>query len=82
MTVTHSVLQRDHDTVQIFKHTAFLYFADNSQRPDEGKEYDQLWKLRTVFDTLNKTYAKLYNPWQQFAVDEVIVKFKDRVIFW
>jgi hypothetical protein len=26
----------------------FLHFADNSQRPDEGKEYDQLWKLRIV----------------------------------
>jgi len=26
----------------------FLNFADNSQRPDEGKEYDRLWKLRAV----------------------------------
>ena len=62
-------------------YTASLRFADNTQRPDEGKEFDRLWKLRTVFDTLNKAYAKFYNPSEYFAVDEVIVKFKDRVIF-
>jgi len=59
----------------------FLHFADNSQRPDEGKEYDRLWKLRTVFDTINKAYATFYNPSEHLAVDEVIVKFKGRVIF-
>jgi len=59
----------------------FLHFADNSQRPDEGEEHDQLWKLRTVFDKLNEAYAKFYNPSEHLAVDEVIVKFKGRVIF-
>ena len=58
-----------------------MHFADNSQSPDKGKEYDQLWKLRTVFDTLNEAYAKFYNPLEHLAVDEVIVKFKGRVIF-
>jgi len=43
----------------------FLHFAHNLQRPDKGKEYDRLWKLRTVFDKLK----------------EIIVKFKGRVIF-
>ena len=59
----------------------FLHFADNSQRFDEGEEYDRLWKAWTVFDKLNKAYAKFYNPWEHLAVDEVIVKFKCRVIF-
>jgi len=59
----------------------FLHFADNSQRNDEGEEYDQLGKLRTAFDKLNKAYAKFYNPSEHLAVDEVIVKFKGRVIF-
>ena len=59
----------------------FLHFADNSQRPDISKEYDWLWTLRTVSDTLDKAYAKFYNPSEHLAVDEVIVKFKDRVIF-
>jgi len=60
----------------------FLHFADNSQRLYKGEEYDQLWKLRTVFDTLNEeAYAKFYNPSKHLAVGKVIVKFKGRVIF-
>ena len=59
----------------------FLHFADNSQRPDKGEEYDQLWKLTTVFDKLNEAYAKFYNPSEHLVVDEVTVKFKGRVIF-
>jgi hypothetical protein len=59
----------------------FLHFADNSQRPDESEEYDQLWTLRTVFDTLNEAYTKFCNTSEHLAVDEVIVKFQGRVIF-
>jgi hypothetical protein len=40
----------------------FLHFADNSQSPDKRDECDRLWKLRTVFDKLNDSYAKFYNP--------------------
>jgi len=53
----------------------FLHFADSSQKPDQGEQYDPLWKLRTVFDKLNKAYAKFYSPSEHLAVDEVIVKF-------
>jgi hypothetical protein len=59
----------------------FLCFADNSQRPNQGKEYDRLWKIRTIFDTLNQAYAKFYNPSEHLAVDEVNIKFKGWVIF-
>jgi len=70
------------ETMPRFLHILrFLHFADNSQRPDEGEEYDRLWKLRTLFDKLNEAYAKFYNPSEHLAVDKVIVKFKGRVIF-
>ena len=59
----------------------FQNFANNSQRPDEGEEYDRLWKLRTVFDNLNAAYAKFSKPSERLAVDEVIIKFKCRIIF-
>ena len=59
----------------------FLHFADNSQRPDQCEEYDLLWKLRTIFDTLNQAYTKFYNPSEHLAVGEVIVKLQDEVIF-
>ena len=69
-------------TWDTFLHTLhFLHFADNWQRPDEGKEYDRIWKLRTVWDKLTEAYAKFYNPSEHLAVDKVIVKFKGRVIF-
>jgi hypothetical protein len=47
-----------------------------THRPDKGEEYDQLWKLKTVFDTLNEVYAKFYNPLEHLAVDRVIAKIK------
>ena len=59
----------------------FLHFTDNSQGPNQCEEYDRLWKLRTIFDTLNQAYAKFYNPSQHLAVGEVIVKFRDEVVF-
>jgi len=37
--------------------------------------------LRTVFDTLDDNYAKFYNPSENLTVDEVIVKYRGRVIF-
>ena len=48
----------------------FLHFADNSHRPDEGEEYDWLWKLRTVFDKMNEDHAKFYNPSEHLAMDK------------
>ena len=53
-----------------------MHFADNP-----GEEYDRLWKIRTVFNTLNQAYPKFYNPSEHLAVDKVIVKFQGRVIF-
>jgi len=60
-------------------HTPF--YGETMARDRLGEEYDRLWKLRTVFDKLNEAYTKFYNPSEHLAVDEVIVKFKGRVIF-
>jgi hypothetical protein len=60
----------------------FLHFSDNSNKPDKTHEnYDRLWKFRTVFDVLNDSFGKYYNPSEHLAVDEVIVRFKGSVIF-
>jgi len=37
--------------------------------------------MRAIFDKLNNSYAKYYSPTKHSAVDEIIVLFKDRVIF-
>jgi hypothetical protein len=37
--------------------------------------------IRDLFEILNSTFSKFYNPSENLAVDEVIVSFKWRVIF-
>jgi hypothetical protein len=60
----------------------FLHFTDNNAEIDrKAYNYDRLWKIRTIFDTLNDAYQKYYNPSEDLAIDEVIVKFKGRVVF-
>ena len=59
----------------------FLHFTDNKKVPDMDEKYDRLWKIRNLFDILNDKFSKFYNPSEHLAVDEVIVKFKGRVIF-
>ena len=44
------------------------------------EDYDRLWKIRNLFDILNDKLSKFYNPSEHLTVDEVIVKFKGRVI--
>ena len=60
----------------------FLHFTVNKIIPDmKDENYDRLWKIRNLFDILNDKFSKFYNPSEHLAVDEVIVKFKGRVIF-
>jgi hypothetical protein len=58
----------------------FLHFTDNNAEIDrQSDNYDRLWKIRTIFDTLNE--AKYYNPSEHLAVVEIVVKIKGRIIF-
>ena len=60
----------------------YLHFADNRNEPGRTDEnFDRLWKIRDLFQILNSTFPKFYNPSENLAVDEVIVSFKGRVIF-
>jgi hypothetical protein len=60
----------------------FLHFTDKKKVPDIKDENSEwLWKIRNLFDFLNDKFSKFYNPFEHLAVDEVIVKFKGRVIF-
>jgi hypothetical protein len=54
----------------------FLHF-ENSDDP----EYNRLWNIRKIFDTLNNKFCEVYNPAEHLAVDEVIVLYKQRVVF-
>jgi len=59
----------------------YLHFSDNRIEPDRTDgNFDRLWKIRDLFEILNSTFSKFYNPSENLAVDEV-VSFKGRVIF-
>ena len=60
----------------------YLHFTDNRNEPDRADEnFDRLWKIRDLFEILNNTLSKFYNPSENLAIYEVIVPFKGRVIF-
>jgi hypothetical protein len=58
----------------------FLHFMDNN-RNGVDKTDDRLWKIRDLFEIIRTNFSKFYNPSEHLAVDEVIVKFKGRVLF-
>jgi hypothetical protein len=60
----------------------FLHFSDNkneSEKTDDNS--DRLWKMRTIYDKLDDSYAKYYSPTEHLAVDEINVLFKGRAVF-
>ncbi|PNF36309.1 hypothetical protein B7P43_G00540 [Cryptotermes secundus] len=60
----------------------FLHFENNEAPPNrDDPEYDRLWKIRQIFNSLNSKFCELYHPSEHLAVDEVIVLFKGRVVF-
>jgi hypothetical protein len=70
--------------IALWEHYAldnYIFAGNNAEIDREAENYDRLWKIRTIFDTLNDAYEKYYNPSEHLAVDEITVKFKGRVFF-
>ena len=66
-----------------YPHIWLLQFTDNINEADMMDENsDRLRKMRSLSAILNKTFSKFYSPSENLAVDEVIVLFKGRAIFW
>jgi len=42
----------------------------------QTKSFNRLWKIGALFEILNATFSKFYNPSDNLAIDEVIVFFK------
>ena len=60
----------------------FLHFENNDDPPNhDDPDYNRLWKIWKIFDTLNK-FCEPYNPTEHLAVDEVIVLYKGKVVYW
>ena len=59
-----------------------LHFTDNNTEPENTEEnFDNIRKMRNLFEIIKKMFSKLYSPSEHLALDEVIVLFKGRVIF-
>jgi len=58
----------------------FLHFTGNNRNGVDRTD-DRLWKIRDLFEIIRTNFSKFYNPSEHLAVDEVIVKFKGRIVF-
>jgi hypothetical protein len=58
----------------------FQHFMENNRNGVDRKD-DRLWKLRNLFEIIRTSVSKFYKTSEHFAIDEIIVKFKGRVLF-
>jgi len=58
----------------------FLHFTDNNRNGVDRTD-DRLWKIGDLFEIIRTNFSKFYNPSKYLAIDEVIVKFKGRIVF-
>lgn len=56
-----------------------LHLADNNLQPKKNHaNYDKLYKVRPLLDTLSKTFLHHYNPNKNQSIDESMIRFKER----
>ncbi|XP_052792079.1 piggyBac transposable element-derived protein 4-like [Mya arenaria] len=60
----------------------FKHFNDNTTRLQRGQDgYDPLHKVRPVLEIVDPIYPSVYNPGKELALDESMIKYKDRIFF-
>lgn len=56
-----------------------LHVNDNHFLPDRNSpNYDKLYRIRPLLDTLKQTFETNYRPTEYMAIDESMIKFKGR----
>jgi len=58
----------------------FLQFTDNNRNGVDRTDH-RLWKIQDLFEIIRMNFSKFYNPSEYLTVDEIIVKFKGRIVF-
>ena len=62
--------------------TQFLHFNDSTRTPPRGDaNYDRLYKIRPVINTVLQNVQRCYSPKKAIAVDEGMIAFKGRLSF-
>ena len=60
----------------------FIHVADNSSAPlRSDPDYDRLWKVRPLLDTLSSQCKAHYNPHCELSIDESMIGTKCRLSF-
>ena len=60
---------------------ASLNFSDNSNAKPRGHpEYDKLYKIRPVMESILQKCLSLYNPHWENSIDEAMVGFREVLI--
>lgn len=56
-----------------------LHVNDNNLQSKKNKpNFDKLYKVRTLLDSLPQTFLQHFNPNENQSVDESIIRFKGR----
>ena len=73
-----NVMKRD----RYFHILRFLNFSDNRNNTHKtDKSSGRLWKMGKIFEIVDRTFSKFYNPSEHLTIDQVVVLFKGRVVF-
>jgi hypothetical protein len=60
-----------------------VHYRDNNAGIDrKANSCDRLWEIRPIFDTLNDAYESYSNLSEHLDAEEIILKFKVRVVTW
>ena len=75
----YSIMMKRNQYFHILNYSHFTDSRSETDRTDEN--FDRLWKIEDLFEILNGTFSKFYNPSKNLPFNKVIVSFIGRVIF-
>ena len=80
---TKTLSAQDAWPIAVFTHrrikqiTACLHYCDESiAKPRDHIDYDRLYKIRSLLDTLKASFQQYYNPACELSADECIIPFQ------
>lgn len=73
-----SVMNRDRFSYLL----SCIHLNDNILQPKKGTpDFDKLYKIRPLLDSLSVTFLNCYNPGPSQSIDESMIRFKGRIGF-
>lgn len=70
-----------HNTMSRERFLHILRFIHFNNNYSSNQKDDTLWKIRSIFDKLNKKYTEVYYPTEHLVIKELMVLYKGKVTF-